>query len=293
MDLNKLYYFYVVAKHEHVTKASEELCVAQPAVTKTIKQLERELDVSLFQKQGRNIKLTVFGEHLKERLEEVFSVLETLPEELEKLKAEQSQTIRLNVLAASAVVTNAVIEYKKNHPEVIFQFVQHEEKQECDISVLTNELHVGSDIKFRDRCVIEEKIYLAVPKKSRYAHRPSIQLQEVCDEGFVTLASSRSFRGICDMFCAYAGFRPKIIFESDSPETVKNIIQSNVGVAFWPEFSWGKLSGTSDIVLLPIETPTCRREIVIELHEHSPEPEPATSFYEYLVTYLKDIQTGK
>ena len=48
MELNKLYYFYVVAKHEHVTKASEELHISQPALTKTIKLLEEDMGVELF-----------------------------------------------------------------------------------------------------------------------------------------------------------------------------------------------------------------------------------------------------
>ena len=48
MDLNKLYYFYITAKHEHVTRAAEELHIAQPALTKSIKLLESDLGVPLF-----------------------------------------------------------------------------------------------------------------------------------------------------------------------------------------------------------------------------------------------------
>jgi len=47
MELNRLYYFYVVAKHEHVTRAAEELHVAQPALSRTIHLLEEELGVPM------------------------------------------------------------------------------------------------------------------------------------------------------------------------------------------------------------------------------------------------------
>ena len=85
MDLNKLYYFYITAKHEHVTRAAEELHIAQPALTKSIKLLESDLSVPLFCKRKRNIYLTEFGKHLKNRLDGVFSVLEKLPEELQNM----------------------------------------------------------------------------------------------------------------------------------------------------------------------------------------------------------------
>ena len=48
MELTKLRYFYVVAKHGHVTRAAEEIHIAQPALTKAIKLLEEELGVPLF-----------------------------------------------------------------------------------------------------------------------------------------------------------------------------------------------------------------------------------------------------
>ena len=48
MDQTRLYYFYVVAKHQHVTRAAEEIHIAQPSLTKSIKLLEEELGLTLF-----------------------------------------------------------------------------------------------------------------------------------------------------------------------------------------------------------------------------------------------------
>ena len=104
MELNKLYYFYVVAKYEHVTKAAEELHISQPALTKTVKLLEEDMGVALFRKDKRNIKLTDFGKFLKNRLDTVFQLLGDLPEEFEKMKGLYENTVRLNVLAASGIV---------------------------------------------------------------------------------------------------------------------------------------------------------------------------------------------
>ncbi len=291
MELAKLRYFYEVAKLGHVTKAAEEIHIAQPALTKAIKQLEEELGVPLFYKKGRNILPTVYGEYLKNKLDGILPQIDGIGEELGRLKNEQRNTVKLNVLAASTAVTDAVVSYKKKRPQVIFQLIQNEAETDCDVSVSMQSADVGALPAFLDKCVMEENIYLAVPKNSPYAGQASVCLREVKDEGFVQLVGSRAFRSICDKFCAYADFKPNISFESDSPAAVRNIIGAHAGVGFWPEYSWGKVS--ADVVLLPILEPTCQRELVIGLHE-SPTPSAvAEDFYRYLIKFLQNRRKRK
>ncbi len=288
-ELNKLYYFYVVAKHQHVTRASEELHIAQPALTKTVKLLEEELQVPLFYRKGRGIVLTPFGEHLRERLEDVFGILQNIPEELESMKGQAEKTIRLHVLAASTIITSAIAEYKKQNEDTVFQLIQNEEKKDCDISVTTNAVDFSHLPSFRKRCIMEEKIYLAVPKNSVYARETSVDLRFFKEEGFVNLAGSRLFRTVCDKFCDSAGFRAKIIFESDSPAAVRNLIGAGVGVGFWPAFSWGQIT-SSEVVLLPIRNPVCQRELIVGLHTENSLSGIAEDFYEYLLNFMREQQ---
>ena len=285
MELIKLRYFYVVAKHQHVTKAAEEIHIAQPALTKAIKQLKEELETPLFYKKGRNIFLTEYGKYLQNKLDGIFAGLDGIQNELKAMKGERSRTVKLNVLAASTAVTSAVVAYKKKDPDVVFQLIQNEAETDCDVSVSINNADFAALPAFAERYVMEEKIYLAVPKNSRYAAREKIDLKEVKEEGFVHLAGSRLFRAVCDRFCLAAGFKPKTSFESDSPVAVRNIIGANAGVGFWPEYSWGKAS--SDVVLLPISDPVCQRELVIGLHENPAQSAVAADFYEHLLKHLQ------
>ncbi|MBQ8510293.1 MAG: LysR family transcriptional regulator [Clostridia bacterium] len=285
MNLTWLHYFYTIAQYEHVTRAAEEIHISQPALTKTLKLLEAELEVPLFMKNGRNIILTEYGRYLKGELDKIIPVIDAIPEQMNKLKQKAGMTVRLNVIAASTAVMSAVVEYKKLHPDVIFSLIQNEEKPDCDLSITTNYSHPTPAGNLRKRCVMEEKIFLAVPRNSAYAACESIDLATVSDEGFITLAGSRPFRTICDKFCTYAGFSPRIVFESDSPAAVRDIIGAEAGIGFWPEYSWGRIS-SSDIVLLPISNPTCQREIIIELHRQ-PSPSPwAEDYFEFLVGWL-------
>lgn len=288
MELAKLRYFYAVAKHGHVTHAAEEIHIAQPALTKAIKQLEEELGAPLFYKKGRNIYLTVFGEYLKTKLEGIFFQLDSIQAELEDLKQERCNTVKLNVLAASVSVTDAVVNYKKRRPEVIFQMKRDASETDCDISVTDGSNDLSRLSAFEKKTVMQEEVYVAIPKDSRYAQRQRIALDELREEGFVYLAGSRAFHEVCEGFFVRAGFKPRISFESDSLIAIRNVIGAHAGVGFWPAYSWGKATG--EVVLLPVSEPKCERQLVIGLHQ-SPVPSPAArDFYDYLIRYMTRLK---
>ncbi len=286
MELGKLRYFYTVAKYEHMTRAAEELHIAQPALTKAVKLLEEELGVPLFIKKGRNICLTVYGKHLKHRLDGIFPQLDRLPEELTALETRVKHTVRLNVLAASTIVIDAVIAYKKQHPHIIIELIQNEEEANCDISVVTNTYRGKSAAEALKQICMREKIFLAVPKHSPYAALSEISLSAVKNEEFISIAGSRPFRAICDRFCAVAGFKLRPFFESDSAVSVQNLIGAGAGIGFWPEYSWGKMS-SSDMILLPISDPVCERDLIITLHSSAVMSDIAEDFYYHLIKYLE------
>jgi len=76
MDLLQLRYFQVVARVEHMTKAAEELLISQPSLSKTIRRLEKEIGVPLFDRQGRSIRLNQFGKACLEHTASLFQELE-------------------------------------------------------------------------------------------------------------------------------------------------------------------------------------------------------------------------
>ena len=68
MELQQLRYFDEVARTQHVTNSAKKLNVAQPALTQSIRRLERELGVTLFERVGRNVRLTACGDALQKRV---------------------------------------------------------------------------------------------------------------------------------------------------------------------------------------------------------------------------------
>lgn len=289
MELLQLKYFYALAATQHVTKTAEQLHIAQPSLTQTIHRLESELGVKLFRTSGRNIVLTEYGVYLRDKLEPVLKSISEIPEELRTLAGERKDLIRVNVLAASNLITDAIIEYQKLHGNVRFQIHQHNEEENSDITIFTREFfrqpHNTNDRYY----IFTEEIFLAVPKSSPIAMRKSVSLSEMSDRKFIALAGSKGLRSICDRFCLQAGFRPDVIFESDSTSAVKNLIGANIGVGFWPHYTWEKPDEGS-MALIPISDPVCRRDIIIRLHSDCADHQEAVRYFEYLTDFFDRLK---
>lgn len=104
MEIQQLRYFLVAARYQHVTKAAEEIHIAQPALSQIIKRLESEVGTSLFEKNGRNITLTPEGKILQEEALKILKTIDELPIVLQKKESgtgqnHQNQSVGCNHLA--------------------------------------------------------------------------------------------------------------------------------------------------------------------------------------------------
>lgn len=285
MELQQLRYFLAVAESGHVTRSAEKLHISQPSLSQSIKRLEAELGVPLFVSRGRNIVLSEYGKFLQEKLTPLLQRLDALPEQMHEMADSQHTTIRLHVTAASLMVSEAIIEYRHRHEHINFQFLLGEDEGLFDLSVESTLNPPPDSDKRSDIFTCNENIYLAVPRASHYAKEKEQSLSHFSDADFISLISNRQFRQTCDKFCAQAGFRPHIAFESDSPDTVRNMIAANMGVGFWPAFSWGQLQ-RENAVLVNLTEPLCRRNIVIRLQKNRVHNRLVEDFFTFLCDFF-------
>lgn len=296
MELLQLKYFQTVAKLEHVTQAAGELHIAQPALSKTIALLEADLGVKLFDRSGKYIKLNAYGKAFLKRVEIALSSLEDGKRELKDMTNETFGDIKLAILAGSNIITELLTSFRKIHPHINFQLVQHYQN---NLNALDYDLCISSlPVALKNISSIPlftEEIFLAVPNSHPFANRESIDLYEAANENFISLRTGTVLREVTDLLCHSAGFSPHIIFESDDPTTVRGLIRAGVGVAFVPEISWGGSTGAS-VVLINIKAPECKRTLAIISREDRYLPSAAKLFREFTVSYFckeKNPDTSK
>ncbi len=137
MELQQLRYFDEVARTQHVTNSAKKLNVAQPALTQSIRRLERELGVTLFERVGRNVRLTACGDALQKRVAPLLAALDELPEELAVVAGQQRAAVHLAIESASGLAVDAIAAYRLAHPDARFVVTQEASSRRWDLRVRT------------------------------------------------------------------------------------------------------------------------------------------------------------
>ncbi len=294
MELLQFRYFLEAARYGNLTRAAEDLHIAQPALSQSIKRLESELGVKLFDRKNHRIYLNEQGKLLEKRLLPIMESIDNLKDELWESVYSSKQTIYLNFFAASPFITNCIIAYRGQHPDVKFQVSQLEMTDACDIHIDSRAAVRKTDPGEKPMLpegairqeVLNEQIFLAVPVHSPLAEKKFVDLRELREEGYIRLGHGWQLRSICDDFFRQAGVRPQMIFESNSPESVRNLIAAGLGIGFWPEKSWGGTPGPR-VALIPIRYPVCRRDVLVTEFEQAKEKPVVEDFLNYMCEYFR------
>ncbi len=123
-------------------------------------------------------------------------------------------------------------------------------------------------------------------KKQDYTQGECNKWKEVKNEDFISLSGAKHFRAICDKFCKKEHIHPNIVFESDSPIAVKNMISANIGIGFWPSFSWEQID-TKNVKLLKIANTNCTRDILVTYKNNKTDDQKTRKFYTFLIDFIE------
>lgn len=285
IELFQLRYFLIVAKYENFSKAAEELHISQPSISKAIKMLEVELGVKLFERNGKHVELNNAGKALYERLKGVIATIDNLPNELYIASGAQQSTIVLNVLAASYLLPDILLKFKKEQPLIKFHLIQKSVAQKYDLCILSTlpDIVINNGI-----LVLCEDIKLAVPLTSKLSLLDSVDLRDLSKEYFIMVNENNILQTIISHFFDLSGFHPNIAFESDNPNTIRDLIEAGLGVSLWPELSWGQIhSGKAK--LLHIKNPICRRNICVTWPENEAIRQETQIFLDFIKKYFKNL----
>ncbi|SET00854.1 LysR family transcriptional regulator [Paenibacillus sp. NFR01] len=295
MELRQLQYFLKVAQKEHVTKAAEELHVAQSAVSRQIHQLEEELGVELFMQKGRNLQLTPVGQLFRKRVESVLRDLERSVMEIHEFLDPERGEIRIGFphSLGTHLIPTIVAEFRRHYPNVKFLFKQGTYSSlikdvlsgEVDLAFISpfpeNDGNVAGDI------VMTEELFAILPQSHPLAGEEVIRLEQLADEKFVLFSQGYSLRPIVWQACLQAGFKPQIAFEGGETDTIRGLVAAGMGVSLLPETALYPTSPMQPAKVKVIE-PVVTRTVGIIHRSDGKLPLVARSFRMFLLTYFKD-----
>ncbi|PCL93587.1 LysR family transcriptional regulator [Paenibacillus lautus] len=288
MELLQLRYFQTVARTEHMTKAAQELHIAQPALSKTISRLEADVGVPLFDRHGGRIRLNTFGKLYLDKVERALRLLEEGQKEINELAGLQHGSIHLATSTLDPL-SEPLSQFLAEHPDVKFQISQAGtddmmkmmEFGEVDLCFTSMDMEQS---EWSQATVLREDVYLAVPQGHRLAVRTSINLNELENEAFIGYREDFIFQQMNDKFLKEAGITPRYVCRVDDPPAIASLVRAGLGVAL---FGCHHVQDAK-LKLLPILQPECQRHYRIIWHEKRYLSLAARKFRDFVIQHFSD-----
>ena len=243
MNLNYIYYFSVLAKTQHYTKAANILNITQPSLSHAIDEIEKELGCLLFEKDGRNIKLTKYGKLLESHVDAGLKELETGQREIQYLMSPNEGLIKLAfiyTLGYSFV------------PNVLKNFHTIPANKQINFSLKqgnTTELLDGLENEKYDLCfssyqsgrnnicfvpIIVEELVVVVYDEHPLSEKKEVDLSELVDENLIYYSKTSGLRPYIDKLLSDNDIKPNIKFEVEEDSAVLGLVNIKYGIAIVP-----------------------------------------------------------
>ncbi|MGX7419782.1 LysR family transcriptional regulator [Carnobacterium gallinarum] len=301
MNLKQLYYFKTLAKTEHMTQAAELLSITQPSLSHSMTELEKELGAFLFEKTGRNIRLTKYGEFFLSYVERSLNELEQGEKALKELVSPDEGQIDLAFIYTLGPYFAPLLlqEFKQveAHKKISFSFYQgntknilHNLKTEKTDIALCSMITPDNQIHFEP--IAEEEIVLIVPLNHPLATLDSIDLADTAAYPFISFNKKSGIRPTIDAMLAEVNVVPKIVCEVEEDHTMAGFVAFGHGIGILPRIS---ALDYYDVKIIHITNPSYQRYIyVATLKNHYLSP-ATRIFRDFIVDYGQQnfLATGK
>ncbi|HEU5158469.1 MAG TPA: LysR substrate-binding domain-containing protein [Streptosporangiaceae bacterium] len=265
MELRHLRYFMAVAEELHFGRAAEHLHIVQPALSKQIAALEKELGVRLLERTKRRVELTEAGRAFLDDARNVLAQADLAADRARSAGRGERGVLVVGFIppALNSVLPPALGRYRAEHPDVRLVLRELPNRAAID-GVLADRIHISFvRVPFDDHnlcCepVYEEPVVVALPSDHPLAALEAVPLAALCDEAFVMIPRSQEpeLHDYYIALCQEAGFSPQLVHEVSATLVGVGLVASGVGVAFVPSST--RVFSRVGVTYRPLRDPTPR-----------------------------------
>lgn len=240
MELLQLRYFCTVARMQNISQGAAYHGIPQPAMSKTISKLEKELGAELFIRRKNRIHLTEAGQQFYEQVSDSLQQLDAAVDHLQEPQSMESAHLQLLVTALRGKTAEVLSLFRRSHPNVTFS--------------VSSTLESGANAGVYDLCISDKPpspeydssislvqrqvdLYAAMAPNHPLAHRQIIALEELREEPTVSISTSPLQQPVGDL-CREHGFTPRVVVSCDDLQCLQRYIRSGTGIAITAPYSW-------------------------------------------------------
>lgn len=256
MTLDQLHYFIEVYKSKNISKAAELLLISQPSLSVSIKKLEKELGVTLFQRVNKQIVPTAAGDFFFQKLSPLLMKLDVLKKEMISIGANYNKlAIGIPPMIGSFMFAEIYGEFSRRYPEMhlnitetgTLKMIDYLLDETLDLSFMLKESINNKNIEFID--IVEKSFCLYVSKDHPLAGAKEVLISNLSKEPLILFNNEFVVSKMVKKQFGDYGMIPNIILETAQINTIHRFLSENLAVSILID---GSLKDDSSIVSIPI-----------------------------------------
>lgn len=284
MELRQLEYFVAVVESGSFSQAADRCSVAQSSLSQQIIKLEKELGYPLFERLGRRIAITEYGNILYPRAKSILSDVQHAKHVVmsDHLSDYGSLSIGIIPTLGPYLLYETVSQFKQQYPNVTLE-VREDMTQGIIDKLLNAELDLGfvsmpiNNKQILTEPLFTEPLYVAMPAKHPLANSQSIDITTLGNTPFIRLSDQNCLADQLDAFCYVQKIDPPTIYHTTQLTSVMEFVRLGLGVSIVPACATAT-STNNDLVFKRIEDNALERVIVSARHQGRAETDIAEGF---------------
>ncbi len=290
MELQHLLEFAALVKHKSFTKAAKEMFVSQPALSKHIAALEKELGFTLLKRNSRNILITEEGEIVYRYAMKIASQFDQMRDDIVELNANDSGEL---IIASKAMQTHfgiseIVHSFRLKYPNIDVKINdsflgQPNPFLSDDIELAFTHLIKGAGKSYEYEILLRDQLAIILPENHPLASRKRIDFAQLRDETFICI--SEEFEAICRKLAKKNGFEANIYRLTDTYiDSAYEYVRWKAGVCLSPHRLFDDI-GTKECIAIDL-SPAIRHDMYLAKRSNVPLSKEASLFW----NFIKDFQ---
>ncbi|MDF2903171.1 MAG: HTH-type transcriptional regulator gltC [Bacillus sp. (in: firmicutes)] len=274
VNLYQLYYFRTMAKMEHYTKAAEELCMTQPSLSHAISALESELDIHLFERQGRNVKLTKYGRKLLPYIENAIEELESGIKMMKEMTSETDNKVSLGFIYTLTskfipTIINGFLKEDQNR-DIKFSLKEGSTRDACTLNLVRSLKEEKLDLVFISLLpndpeiefipIFKQDLVVLLSNDCPLASHDTIDLKDTEPYSLIQYTGKVGLKQEINHLFEMVNMVPNVSYSVEDELSIVGLVAANIGIAIVPN----NLTVQDDrITVRPISNPYYKREIYL------------------------------
>ncbi len=304
--LDQLRILKAISAEGSFKRAADSLYVSQPAVSLQVQNLERQLDVPLFDRGGRRAQLTEAGHLLLSYGDRILTLCQETVRAIEDLQNLQGGTL---VIGASQTTGTYLMPrliglFRQQYPEVAVQLHVHSTRRTCwsvvngqiDLAIIGGE--VPSEV-YESLVIVpyaEDELALILPPAHPLVAVKTIQKEDLYKLKFIVLDAQSTTRKVIDQILTGGDIdtrRLKVEIELNSIEAIKNAVQAGLGVAFVSVSAIEKELQLGVLQRVSVENVAVKRVLSLIFNPHRYRSKAAEAFSQEILPKFATLEAAK